>query len=800
MSASNTIDQNKATIKALEFEVTRLQEKAKISTEKLQNMYPLDTKEEKNKTTTIHKELTDLVESSDDHSIISLEDYLESLKVHVVRSDPSNLFHILNDAAEHQEIRNRIHIEEKQNESIFATIKRAFVGETKPKAHADTHSLHKGWYLKVPQHRAIKQMITLREIFGKFHKTEKPKTEILTSTGLSNHLKNLLKKRQNIDTNKGTGITAVYDIPKSVHKEQQELSNYMNGKETKVSKAKSASPNDIKIDELFDLLILIDVKKDIHNLNNITQITWTKSFCHHFNLRPGELEKKRITTCTGIKAVKEEAMAKFHVINEYEIEEFSDSEYTNTKERENNEKKIEKISQQMAVEKSKIDTGSAKYSKLCATFKSSALPVASSESSALSESSAPSESSTSCSIILESIFTHDEQYQKFEEVKSTHQTYLSIYTNWQKNVEKEASKTVTDQTKGDFELWKTKFQKQLNDYQTSFSFAKVEFKKHQLSFDSEEQYANKRTAESKHVLQHIDVGYEFLSLSLQSYFTHLEMVETSSLKSFGKVGIEYHNENSIIDMNGIFLKNGEVKHADIDHHNEDIKLRSFNINSFHALSNWVYMTNHEYETEHRTKQLPIGLFCFITNEQLHQITSLHHHDQSNNDGVEGRKITPSYVSLEHCSIAKHTLTTLKERQKLKELSHCYLENLLETNHFYDCRMNKFGEDDKTRSFVSYYPGKGRQDDRFGMFHEKWVYTEDTHGIIITGDFAKERHRHELDHSNSQRNVCSSRTSFHVNFSVPTIPNLNNSIKGEWRYFDYTNIRQDINDLIIGVEE
>jgi hypothetical protein len=179
-SGANSIESNKATCKTLELEVARLKTKIATSTKLLKEYYPLD-KDELLSKTTIHTALDQQVNSDKLDSVIVLENYLESLKVQIVRGDPKNLFGVISDTAEHDEILNRIKIESKQNESFFATITRAFLGEKKEVKPPEEHLLSKGWYLKLPLSGAANQMIKLREILkGRIKRVRKWRIDFFT--------------------------------------------------------------------------------------------------------------------------------------------------------------------------------------------------------------------------------------------------------------------------------------------------------------------------------------------------------------------------------------------------------------------------------------------------------------------------------------------------------------------------------------------------------------------------------------------------------------------------------------------
>ena len=473
----------------------------------------------------------------------------------------------------------------------------------------------------------------------------------------------------------------------------------------------------------------------------------------------------------------------FHVINEYEITEFFDDEYINLAKQSADEDRFDAKTAELNEFKNEYLESKSKYQKLVETTKDIRM-------------------SRTEGMLERNIIGYDEYHSKFQKLQEMNDTYDHVYKSYLTNKEEKASKIVTERSKVDWYEHTKSVTSKLEEYQTIFSAKQTIFNINSPSWLNDEKYAAERNEDTKEIMKIITLGYKYIDLSLQIFYFNLQVGQTDKISSHGKIGIKYVFEENLLEMNGVFLHNGEMAHPNLHHDNEDIIVRSFRPNRFSNNDyNWLKLTDHEFETEHHTKKLPIGLYCFIREDVFN---TLGH--QKNDETIQNGKVwvpiqknDSQFVKLEHCQIQKHELEKQELRDIVKDKSECFVEILIdneetENNSFYDCRLTKTGIDEKgngqSRQYISWYPEKGRQNDVFGMDHSEWTYLEDTHGIIVHGDFARELFRHELS-EDTDRDVYPSRTSFHLNFSIPSIPNWDPSIKGEWRYMHYGFPLEDI---------
>ena len=146
------------TLEHLDLEVERLHDKNTSMSDALKTLYPHNAGEDM---TTIHESLDRLVLKNTPEALLKLEQYYEALKIQVVEGDPKNLFHLLADEREHQEIMHRVWEHQKRNEGVLSSIKssmsRAIFGQVEPEVHVDVSNLTEGWYIKLPQSAGIQQ-------------------------------------------------------------------------------------------------------------------------------------------------------------------------------------------------------------------------------------------------------------------------------------------------------------------------------------------------------------------------------------------------------------------------------------------------------------------------------------------------------------------------------------------------------------------------------------------------------------------------------------------------------------------
>ena len=146
------------TLEHLDLEVERLHDKNTSMSNALKTLYPHNAGEDM---TTIHESLDRLVLKNTPEALLKLEQYYEALKIQVVEGDPKNLFHLLADEREHQEIMHRVWKYQKRNEGVLSSIKssmsRAIFGQVEPEVHVDVSNLTEGWYIKLPQSAGIQQ-------------------------------------------------------------------------------------------------------------------------------------------------------------------------------------------------------------------------------------------------------------------------------------------------------------------------------------------------------------------------------------------------------------------------------------------------------------------------------------------------------------------------------------------------------------------------------------------------------------------------------------------------------------------
>ena len=304
---------NLKTVANLELEVDRLLERNRQQSSHLKSLYPAHEEQEQ-QTTTVHATLDHLITSNNPQSLLQLENYLESLKVQIVRGDPQNFFHVLEDHREHQEILNRIHMEEREEESIFTTISRAFFGSNPPVAHADVTCLEPGWYIKLPQSSGVKQQAQLKKAFGDKIQLGTPVDDPLTLVQLNRHLNDRFQELKKL-------------------KEQDEELKEQDEKENQ----QGSEEQEFNFCYLWELL-------DKENVDGQSKIGWN-DFVKQTWSECCNMEKRTFDN-TSVPDIKANAVSQFHVINEYELDMFVDHEYIDLEQEHLNQLTLESVSKQ----------------------------------------------------------------------------------------------------------------------------------------------------------------------------------------------------------------------------------------------------------------------------------------------------------------------------------------------------------------------------------------------------------------------------------------------------------------------
>ena len=183
---------------------------------------------------------------------------------------------------------------------------------------------------------------------------------------------------------------------------------------------------------------------------------------------------------------------------------------------------------------------------------------------------------------------------------------------------------------------------------------------------------------------------------------------------------------------GIFLTELEEKHPHSNHEPDTIHISDFNVSQYDKKFNWVQLTDHEYDTNHRvsvdtcffcmvpfvlflnfilffvpratwatkTQTLPVGLYCFLTHTAFTALNVGHGPGTASSPD-------PTYLQLEHCQIARSVIHAKKitcnnelyttelnacklKRNNAKMHSECYLEILSDDNTYHDARLIKAG--------------------------------------------------------------------------------------------------------------
>jgi hypothetical protein len=288
-------------------ELLRLQKKnVKLSNE-LKSYYPNDFGQTQ---TTIHESLDKLCDTDDPQSLLDLEDYLNSLKTQICKSDPKNLYQILDDPKEHHEILMRMWMKRRENESIFTSIGRAFFGAKPPATYEGIVALEKGWYFKLPKSLAVRQKINLN---AKITNIARLGTPLLND--------NKTKKKQFTLDELQSYLNGVYtEIYK--HESKRKSNDFGDEDDEKKrggeTKKQFRGPGTIDISALWECLDKIDDQPN--------KVTWQTFLDQGFHSKPRTMEK-RIVDSMDIDNIKKESITRFRVNNEYEIENFLDSKY-----------------------------------------------------------------------------------------------------------------------------------------------------------------------------------------------------------------------------------------------------------------------------------------------------------------------------------------------------------------------------------------------------------------------------------------------------------------------------------------
>jgi len=334
----------------------------------------------------------------------------------------------------------------------------------------------------------------------------------------------------------------------------------------------------------------------------------------------------------------------------------------------------------------------------------------------------------------------------------------------------------------------------------------------------EKEYKSQRTKSTKNILERIEQNYQYFIDTMEIYKLELTLGRATKLQSHGKLSYVWDNDHSSnyiqreIHLKGVFLRGSEQLHPESQSEPENILINDFNLDKYDGSCSWILITRYEYESNHRTSSLPVGLYTFMTDANFDTLNLGHGPPPPKN---------PSVIKLEHATLPRYIISTAghendlryewKKIMEIKELSECHFELHSDNkssdgtgrkNSYHDARLTKTNVGKQARQYLSWLSEHGRDEEHFKKLlkaknknvllkelDHAWTYLEDKHGIIVRGDFAMENERHELTKywtPDYERIVTSSRTEFHLNFSIDTIPNWNDEVqgKGKWRFFEY----------------
>jgi len=375
------------------------------------------------------------------------------------------------------------------------------------------------------------------------------------------------------------------------------------------------------------------------------------------------------------------------------------------------------------------------------------------------------------------------KFNGLEQDYATHEHIKSSYSDKKKNAA--TSKHALETSHDDLRRSSKRMKKVIKEFELAISSAKSIFMPGKNIWSKTSEYEEQVNKKTSKIVQIIETSYAHFLTIVEIYKVEQSLGVSTVLRSHEKVSYLYDQDPEStaaptdIHLSGVFLEAGEMFHPAMVQEPEAIVARGFNLMKFNAEVNWVYLTDHEYESHHRTAILPCGMYCFTTDVKFSTLNLGH---------GPGEKI----VKLEHCTIPRYTCDTIDKRDRIKELSECYLELQPDNgsgrkNEFYDARLTKTNVGATSRQYLAWLSDSGRlleyrrsekirkdlkahrivNKSQVPTINHGWTYSENKHGLIVQGDFAMERTKHEL-RNKPKRTVVSARTEFHLNFSGNTI--------------------------------
>ena len=857
-SSGNTIANNKQTIIALREQVKILQQQCDVSTAELKLLYPLSTAEARS-TGTIHEHLDYLVKENgvdDNDAVVELEEYLQCLKIQVVRNDPQNLFRILNDKAEHHEIAERIHKANLEEESYFATVMRTlFGGRDGPKfSDGEDPVLERGWYLKIPMSMGVRQLNRLRDLFPTLQKRDimlvgkvfKQEFKLFFSNALQKLNETLLKEDKEIV--RPLELDALWEmmdktigedgLPQNVvdmhetflpmflsrrgvmeemrvtHMEVPEmLASHEEGGCISKLRILTDTEAELYVDYECQAASLSGTKEKIERMQaqlkklhvlyveaqtKIPPSRWDivrKKFTEGW-FRSKSGERKRLSLAEKItrnlekeeaekkKKADEAVILKHGVVSIFEERAEEEEEEVKThvdQEVEKDEK--EHAASSSADEQPLLDVADPRhyiqYTELskkfeCRRFKKKrGKQVLSTKHTCIAKGGVGKDGCHLFQKIIPCL-----QYDM--------EMHCHIYDSHMNNLVDNATNTVTKQSKEDWLNSMASMNIKLDEFQIVMKQYQEQVLKIYQHLENHPKIKLETSFKQISLLNMIRTGYDCMAKQLEIAYATTNRGSYDKLRSHKIIMYEHQEVANTLILRGTFASGNQHIHEDMETEEETTVVNGFSPGKFNQAYNWISLTNEEYTTKIRNKTMPVGLYCYL----------------SDADFEIAKKVTQlkikfnNQISLGHCSMQTHELWQKDDRDVLKRMAESYVEIIVKGEHtFSDALLRKSGADNEPRKYLSWHSTTGRSNKTFKKTHDgQWHYLENIQGLTLQGDFV------EMKQLGSGKKIQSSREKFILNFSVPTLPDGNKKVKGEWRYFAYQFKNADLLEFVEAKEE
>jgi hypothetical protein len=703
----------------------------------------------------------------DGYSTAQLVDFLAALKVHVVRLDPNNFFHILEDSREHRQILSRVDHHERDHSltgDMFAC-----GGRLKSSRPKKAPQLNKGWYVLMPRGKAEYQVRVLQRVFGADCAVT-PRDPALLKSLTRGTLLLYLKSLKDFGKEGLTDIDDLWEV----------ISGPLDGR----------------------------------------PVTWQR-FRDIFTALPGTCERTRLHQM-DMKDIMSQSLSQFRVVNELFAEKFLNPIYADPLAAGKQKARLAELRAELQkATASVMELKEATAQRVASAVTNSELPDADRATISVwhDKVDVVRKAFEDVEVGQFGMYTaakHDLDHLKRsaappDEISKAEEGMRRAAVTAKRVLGVCGADPVpgssSEQVRALLDHALTTLKSKLTVFKATSSVALGK--------------GGNTASELKE--SSIDICVKELGLitkRLQIAEEELKGGVSCRLRSHGK--IRYHfskgkkDSTSRLQFEGVFARDDEQIHDDDDYETEVIKVAHFLPNTFSHSQNWIYISDHEMGQNKFSKSLMPGLYCFIlrSSEDSDALATL---------GVAAKQD----VSLMHASVRNREVSNA-EYYRAKWGAFLYFEVRPGGSGFHDARLltpkasgdSAGGED--WQSFAAWHDSHSQ----YGRFHlnhglngdaaggdaagsdvpaagaqagaqndtesdsdsdeddgeeankigadAKWSYKEDDTGIHLRGNFAKERSPRELFGLTS-RSVVGHRMSFHLNMGVPAW----NGMAGKW---------------------